>query len=119
MTKPNQRRLARILLIAAGALLLLTGAVTLCPRPAANPTTAAAGPAALSDDARLDLNTACAEELLCLPGIGPVKAEAILARRDELGGFRTREDILSVPGLGEVTLAGIEPYITLETRSSP
>ena len=61
---------------------------------------------------RLDLNEASAEELEDLPGIGPVLAERILARRAELGAFRTREDVLSVPGVGEAVYAGIEPYIT-------
>ena len=39
-------------------------------------------------------------------------AEAILARRAELGAFRSVEDILSVPGIGEATYEKIEPYIT-------
>ena len=60
---------------------------------------------------RLDLNTATEEELICLPGIGPVTAQSILDRRCELGAFRSREDVLSVPGIGEATLQKIEPYI--------
>ena len=63
------------------------------------------------EDLRLDLNTATADELRSLPGIGPVLAQRILDRRGELGMFRSEEDILSVPGIGEKTLEKIRPYI--------
>lgn len=119
MTRQKQRRLAHILLIAAGALILLTGAVILHSPSAAEIRAEPAEFGALPRDALLDLNNATAEELMCLPGIGPVKAEAILSRRAELGGFETREDILSVPGIGEATLEKISPYITYGTRSTP
>ena len=48
----------------------------------------------------LDLNTATAEQLESLPGIGEVKAAAILAVRAERGGFRSVEEIESVRGIG-------------------
>ncbi len=119
MTRQKQRRLARCLLITAGALIFLTGAVILHVPPEAELCTAPAEFGALPQEALLDLNDATAEELACLPGIGPVKAEAIIARRAELGGFQTQEDILSVPGLGEATLEKISPYIICKARSIP
>ncbi|MGP1357858.1 Tex-like N-terminal domain-containing protein, partial [Roseicyclus sp.] len=48
----------------------------------------------------VDLNTASAPLLARVSGLGPSLAEAIVARRDEAGAFRTRKDLLSVPRLG-------------------
>jgi competence protein ComEA len=48
----------------------------------------------------LDLNTADAEALQALPGIGPALAGRIVADREAQGPFRTAEDLLRVPGIG-------------------
>lgn len=119
MTKQKQRRLAHILLVLSALLVVFTGVlVLLSPRsPDFRAETADFG--AFSQNALLDLNTASADELTCLPGIGPVKAEAILLRRSELGGFRSTDDLLTVSGIGEATLEKISPYITCEARSTP
>ncbi|MDK1010047.1 MAG: ComEA family DNA-binding protein [Actinomycetota bacterium] len=53
----------------------------------------------------IDLNTASASELESLPGVGPVLAERIVAYRTDRGPFRTVEDLLDVPGIGEAKLA--------------
>ena len=62
---------------------------------------------------RLDLNDASADELECLPGVGPSTAEAILELREALGGFRAPEELLSVRGIGPALYEGILPYITV------
>ena len=67
---------------------------------------------------KLDLNTATQEELDALPGIGPVKAEAILQYREESGPFRTVEEIMEVEGIGEKTLEQLRPYVTVEGEPS-
>lgn len=56
---------------------------------------------------RLDINTATREQLDALPGIGPVRAAAILAWREEHGPFRFPEELLEVPGIGEKTLENL------------
>ena len=66
-----------------------------------------------ASDPRIDINTADAEELQHLPGIGPVLGERILAWREEKGPFRSPEDLLQVPGIGESTLNGIRGYILI------
>ena len=48
----------------------------------------------------IDLNSATAEELEALPGVGPSIAAAIVGHRDEQGGFGSVEDLLDVPGIG-------------------
>ena len=62
----------------------------------------------------ISLNRATQAELENLPGIGEQKAQAILAYRDAPGRFRTYEELLEVEGIGEATLEGLLPYLTLE-----
>ena len=60
----------------------------------------------------IDLNTADAQALQRLPGIGEKLAGAILAYRDAHGPFRTPEDLKKVEGIGEETYARISIYLT-------
>ena len=59
----------------------------------------------------LNLNTATWEELDGLPGIGPKRAQAIVAYREEHGSFSSVEELLQVPGIGEKVLEGIEDQL--------
>lgn len=61
----------------------------------------------------LDINKATQIDLETLPGIGPKKAEAILAYRDQYGLFPTVESITNVSGIGEKTLENLRPLITV------
>lgn len=54
--------------------------------------------------APIDLNRATAAELTSLPGIGPVRAAAIVRWRKAHGPFRHVEDLLAIPGIGPATL---------------
>ena len=58
----------------------------------------------------IDVNRAGAEELTGLPGVGEVLAARIAAHREARGPFRTLEDLLDVPGIGEGKLAGLRDY---------
>ena len=71
----------------------------------------------LPDLSPLDLNTATAEELATLPGIGAELAGRIVACREERGGFGSVEEIMEVPGIGEGKFAALEGRITVEDRS--
>lgn len=48
-----------------------------------------------------NLNTATAEDLMRVSGIGKVLAERIITLRDEKGGFRRRDELLEAEGIGE------------------
>ena len=61
----------------------------------------------------LDINTATAEELEELTGIGPVLAQAIVAYRAEHGAFRSVDELLEVRGIGEAKLNGMRDAVTV------
>ena len=62
---------------------------------------------------KLDLNSATAEELQKLPGIGEKLARAIVDFREQNGTFQTVEDLLRIPGIGEKRLAAIRDLVTV------
>ncbi|WP_017935604.1 helix-hairpin-helix domain-containing protein [Nocardioides sp. Iso805N] len=72
---------------------------------------AAAGTA--TSDAPVNLNTATAEQLDTLPGVGPVTAQSILEWREQNGGFTSVQELLEVDGIGPATLAKLTPHVTL------
>ena len=52
--------------------------------------------AAAYPESQIDVNTASAEELQSLPGLGPVKAAAIVSYREKYGPFSSLEDLENV-----------------------
>lgn len=62
----------------------------------------------------LDLNQASQDELESLPGIGPEKADEIIAYRNEFGPFVSVDDLLNVEGIGPKTLESISQFLTIE-----
>lgn len=61
---------------------------------------------------KININTATAEDLAQLPGIGPVTAEKIVAHRNKNGNFETVYDLLDVSGIGKETMKNIGELIT-------
>lgn len=61
----------------------------------------------------VNINTADADALMSLPGIGEVKAAAIIAYRETYGPFTSFEALLNVKGIGQSTLEGLREHITL------
>lgn len=69
---------------------------------------AVAGPSA-----KVNLNTATAEQLDTLAGVGPATAAKILAFREEHGGFGSVEELADVPGIGERRLEALRDLVTV------
>ena len=71
----------------------------------------AAGGAKAPPAGPLDLNTATAEQLEALPGVGPATSKAILAYRASHGRFRSVTELLEVPGIGPAKLEALRPMV--------
>lgn len=69
------------------------------------------GEAGANDAARLDLNRATVAQLEALPGIGRSKAAAIVATREQGGGFRSVDELEGVRGIGPVLLEKLRPLV--------
>ena len=83
---------------------------------AAQPGGLAAGASTAAPDpsgAMVNINTATAEELDTLPGVGPVTAQKILDWRGSNGAFTSVDELLEIDGIGEKTLADLAPHVTL------
>ncbi len=62
----------------------------------------------------LNLNMATREQLMTLPGIGEVKSQQIIEMREKLGSFSSIEQLLEVSGIGEKTLDTIRNHVTVQ-----
>jgi competence protein ComEA len=138
MIKMNETRgtWQRGLAVAALALMLVvSGVVWLSPRAAiAGPKAlpgAAAPKAKLGDDSsaparggkkavsgKLNLNTATVDQLLLLPGVGPSKAERVVAWRGKHGPFKRVQDLRKVKGFGYKTLKKLEANLDVKGEST-
>ena len=67
--------------------------------------------------AQIDLNTATAEELQVLPGIGPVLAERIVAYRESVGKFQSTDELTKIDGIGQGILGNLEGMICVEDET--
>ena len=69
-------------------------------------------------DARINLNSASAEELAQLPGIGPAKAKAIVEYRAE-EPFQRADDLRKVKGIGDKLYEQVKDHITVGEPVAP
>ncbi|MBN9522549.1 ComEA family DNA-binding protein [bacterium] len=110
---PPDRRAAQLALAAFAAVLLGLLAVRgYGTRLAARPTEP------VSPAASVDLNRADRAELEQLPGVGPKLAAAIDTHRRDRGGFRSVDDLRSVPGVGPVMVDRLRPLVKVETPAA-
>jgi competence protein ComEA len=81
----------------------------------------AAGPALAAGQAapteKVNINTATAEQLTALPGVGPTLAARIVEHREKAGQFGSAQELMNVKGIGEKSFQKIEPYVTVKAPS--
>ena len=68
---------------------------------------------------RMNLNRAGARLLTQLPGIGPKKAEAVVAYREAHGAFASVADLQQVRGIGPKTVEKLAPLLFVEAPAPP
>jgi competence protein ComEA len=100
MSHKSQFRLLVVASALAGivAALLYTSAARAAPRPAL--------------EGLVNINTATAQELQLLPGIGPAKAKLVIDYRGA-HPFRTIEELARVKGIGPKTVRKLRPHLTV------
>lgn len=104
----------RVPTLAAWAL----AAVLSTPAVVAGAAPGASGTAAETLLGVVNVNTATARELILLPGIGEIRANALIDARKRRGGFEALEDLLEVQGVGKAGLARLRPHVTLRGKTT-
>ena len=67
----------------------------------------------------VNINTATAEELQLVPGIGPATADKILQMRKSYGPFKSVDDLLAIRGLGQKRVDKMRKYLTVGKTVAP
>jgi competence protein ComEA len=107
--------MTRIMMAAIAAIALSATAPSAQTKaPVAKATAGTAATAA----APVNLNTATADQLATIPGVGAKMAERIIDYRQKNGGFKKVEDLMNVSGVGEKSFLKMKPLITV-TATKP
>ena len=102
--------LDRIRIARACALALVTALAVALAAQAADPQPGLTG--------TVNVNTATAEELQLLPGIGAARAEALIELRKQRGGFKSLEQLKDVKGIGDASLERLRPYVRFQGKTT-
>ena len=100
----------RIRIARACALALATACAVALAAQAADPQPGLTG--------TVNVNTATAEELQLLPGIGAARADALIELRKQRGGFKSLEQLKDVKGIGDASLERLRPYVRFEGKTT-
>jgi len=69
-------------------------------------------------ETKIDINEASWYELLLLPGVGEVKAKAIIACREKHGRFKNLDELRQIDGIGEKIIKSLKEYVVVGTDSA-
>jgi competence protein ComEA len=67
---------------------------------------------------KVNINTATAQQLTVLPGVGEKLAARIVEYRQKQGGFKNVSELMNVQGIGEKNLAKIQAFLTTSGESA-
>jgi len=98
-------RTACVLMLCLG--LFCSAMPAFAQKPAADPAPAAEKAA----DSKISLNSATAEQLANLPGIGVATARLIIEHRTDIGKFNRVEELLNVKGIGEKKFEALKDMV--------
>jgi competence protein ComEA len=133
MTKMKQIMRRAALLVSAATMAVVAGTTWLGSGPAlAAPATVSVSAAAAANDVdgdrparhgkavsgKLNINTASEEQLVLLPGVGPSKAERVVAWRSKHGTFKRVADLRHVKGFGYKTIKKLEPFLDVKGETT-
>ena len=90
---------------------LADGEQVLVPSSVPGASAAIASAGGPSPTAPVDLNTATAEQLDALPGVGPVTAQKIIDYRTRNGPFRSVDDLDAIPGIGPARIDNLRGLV--------
>jgi competence protein ComEA len=82
--------------------------------PSRTPRSAPQAAATATPQFPINLNTATAEQLEAIPGIGPVLAQRIIEYRQTHGRFQSVDELLEVHGIGPKRLENMRPYVVVK-----
>ncbi|MBN2339570.1 MAG: helix-hairpin-helix domain-containing protein [Acidobacteria bacterium] len=103
--KSHRTGIACILVLSLG---MVFGSVSVLAQKAPASTGQAAAAAA-----KININSATAEQLASLPGIGPSMARSIIEHRSKVGRFQRIEELMNVKGVGEKKFLKIKDRLTV------
>jgi competence protein ComEA len=61
---------------------------------------------------KVNINSASAEQLSALPGIGAKLAARIVEHRQKSGAFKSVQELMTVKGVGEKNFEKLQPYLS-------
>jgi comEA protein len=66
----------------------------------------------------VNVNTATPDQLEQLPGVGAVRAQAIVRFRKEHGGIKSLDELMQIRGIGEALFRTLRPHLTLVGKTT-
>ncbi len=105
--------LVRQLLFFVLSLFVLVSANAARPRVKSTQPAVASNSQQVTIPAKVNINSADVATLQAVKGLGPKKAQAIVAYRNEHGAFKSLEDLTKVKGIGAKRLAKIGQSLTV------
>ncbi len=99
--------------LSVAAIVVVAAALTLAAPAGASSIQQKAPDAKAAPAQAVNINTAPAEQLESLPGVGPKTAARIVEYRQKNGGFKKVEELMNVRGIGEKAFLKIKNQLTV------